>query len=116
MQFGSLGRHSTPQRHGIERRGPYRRTVRDDRKTLPKAKFEFFRADGGGERVKYFEIELENVLVGHVEPDLHPGDILAEHVGLKFSKATWRYTQQRIGGGAMGSTVGSWNLATNRTA
>jgi type VI secretion system secreted protein Hcp len=51
-------------------------------KTLPKAKFEFFRADGSGERVKYFEIELENVLIGHVEPDLHPGDILSEHVGI----------------------------------
>jgi type VI secretion system secreted protein Hcp len=85
-------------------------------KTLPKAKFEFFRADGSGERVKYFEIELENVLIGHVEPDLHPGDILSEHVGLKFSKATWRYTLQKISGGAGGSTVGSWNLATNRTA
>jgi type VI secretion system secreted protein Hcp len=85
-------------------------------KTLPKAKFEFFRADGSGERVKYFEIELENVLIGHVEPDLHPGDILSEHVGLKFSKATWRYTLQKISGGAGGSTADSWNLATNRTA
>jgi type VI secretion system secreted protein Hcp len=85
-------------------------------KTLPKAKFEFFRADGSGERVRYFEIELENVLIGHVQPDLHPGDILSEHVGLKFSKATWRYTLQKISGGAGGSTAGSWNLATNRTA
>lgn len=82
-------------------------------KTLPKARFEFFRADGSGERVKYFEIELTNVLIGHVEADLHPGDILSEHVGLKFSKAAYRYTQQKIGGGAGGSTVGSWNLATN---
>jgi len=29
-------------------------------KTIPKAKFEFFRADGNGERVKYFEMVLEN--------------------------------------------------------
>ena len=27
-------------------------------KTIPKAKFEFMRADGQGERVKYFEIEI----------------------------------------------------------
>jgi type VI secretion system secreted protein Hcp len=33
-------------------------------KTIPRAKFEFLRADGQGERVKYFEIELENVLIG----------------------------------------------------
>jgi len=84
-------------------------------KTIPKAKLEFMRADGNGERIKYFEIELENVLVGHVEPDLHPGDILGEHVGLKFSKIKWRYTQQKVTGGAGGSTVGGWDLATNRT-
>jgi len=84
-------------------------------KTIPKAKLEFMRADGNGERVKYFEIELENVLVGHVEPDLHPGDILGEHVGLKFSKVKWRYTQQKVAGGAGGSTVGGWDLAANKT-
>lgn len=37
-------------------------------RTLPKAKFDFLRADGQGERVKYFEIELENVLIGMVTP------------------------------------------------
>lgn len=72
------------------------------------------RADGNGARIKYFEIELENVLVGHVEPDLHPGDILAEHVGLKYSKIKWKYTQQKIGGGGGGSTVGGWDLASNK--
>lgn len=84
-------------------------------KTIPKAKLEFMRADGNGDRIKYFEIELENVLVGHVEPDLHPGDILGEHVGLTYSKIKWRYTQQKVSGGAGGSTVGGWDLATNRT-
>lgn len=39
-------------------------------KTLPKAKREFFRADGAGSRVKYFEIALENVLIGMVKPHL----------------------------------------------
>src|ERR1700712_136446 len=32
-------------------------------KTIPRAKVEFLRADGNGERIKYFEIELENVLI-----------------------------------------------------
>lgn len=66
--------------------------------------------------VLYFSIELENVLVGHVSPDLHPGSFLAEHVGLKYSKIKWRYTQQKVGGGAGGSTIGGWDLATNRIA
>lgn len=83
-------------------------------KTLPRAKLEFLRADGQGERVRYFEIELENVLIGAVTPVVHEGNILSETVGLKFSKVKWKYTQQKVGGGAGGNTAGGWDLATNR--
>jgi len=83
-------------------------------KTIPRAKFEFLRADGQGERVKYFEVELENVLIGAVTPVIHEGSILSETVGLKFSKVKWKYTQQKVGGGAGGNTAGGWDLATNR--
>jgi len=55
-------------------------------KTVPKAKFEFMRADGNGNPIKYFEIELENVLIGAITPGLEAGSILGEHVSLKFSK------------------------------
>ncbi len=34
-------------------------------KTIPKAKLEMLRADGNGVPIKYFEVELENVLIGH---------------------------------------------------
>lgn len=85
-------------------------------KTISKARFEFMRADGQGMPIKYFEIELENVLIGGIEPSIEPGTILDEHVSLKFSKVKWRYTQQKIGGGAGGSTVGGWDLSTNRVA
>ena len=83
-------------------------------KTLPKAKFEFWRADGQGERVKYYEIELENVLVGHVAPSVGAGHIMAEVVALKFSKVKWKYTQQKIGGGGGGNTSGGWDTAANK--
>ncbi|MBJ7312876.1 Hcp family type VI secretion system effector [Rugamonas sp. CCM 8940] len=83
-------------------------------KTIPRAKFEFLRADGQGQRITYFEIELENILIGDVIPALREGSILSEHVGLKYAKVRWKYTQQKIAGGASGSTVGSWNLSTNR--
>ena len=85
-------------------------------KTLPKAKFEFLRADGQGERVKYFEIELENVLISSVAPAVEPGDILAEDVKLKYSKVKWKYTQQKVGGGAGGNTSGGWDLSANKVA
>jgi type VI secretion system secreted protein Hcp len=41
---------------------------------------------------------------------------MLDHVGLKFSRVKWRYTQQRIAGGAGGNTAGGWDLATNRVA
>lgn len=83
-------------------------------KTIPKAKLEFMRADGNGERIKYFEIELENVLIGNVHPQVSEGSFMREDVGLKFSKAKWRYTQQKVGGGAGGNTSGGWDLASNK--
>jgi len=83
-------------------------------KTIPKARFEFMRADGQGERIKYFEIEIENVLIGSVSPGVAEGSILTESVGLKFSKVKWKYTQQKITGGAGGNTSGGWDLAANK--
>jgi len=83
-------------------------------RTIPKAKFEFMRADAQGERIKYYEIEIENVLIGAVTPSVEEGDILTESVALKFSKIRWRYTQQKITGGAGGNTSGGWDLSANR--
>ncbi len=85
-------------------------------KTFPKAKFEFMRADGQGERIKYLEIELANVLICSVEPSIEEGDILNETVGLKYSQVKWKYIQQKIGGGSGGNTAGGWDLSTNKVA
>ena len=83
-------------------------------KTIPKAKFEFMRADGKGDRIKYFEVELENVLIGSVSPTVTEGDILQETMSLKYSKVKWKYTQQKIGGGSGGNTSGGWDLSANK--
>jgi type VI secretion system secreted protein Hcp len=85
-------------------------------KTIPKARLEFMRADGNGVPVKYYEIELENVLVASVDQSIHSGLTIQDAIGLRFSKVKWRYTQQKIGGGTSGNTVGGWDLATNRCA
>jgi len=83
-------------------------------KTIPKARLEFMRADGQGDRIKYFEIELENVLIGGISPSVSEGSIIQEQVGLKFSKIKWKYTQQKVTGGAGGNTSGGWDLAANK--
>jgi type VI secretion system secreted protein Hcp len=85
-------------------------------KTIPKAKLEFLRADGQGERIKYFEIELENVMISSVAPSVAAGDILGEDLSLKYSKVKWKYTQQKVGGGSGGNTSGGWDLSANKTA
>lgn len=55
-------------------------------KTIPKAKFEFLHADGAGVRIKYYEIELENVLIAHLAPGVGGGTIMAESVVSNFPK------------------------------
>ena len=83
-------------------------------KTIPSAKLEFFRADGAGERVKYLTVELSNVIIADVAPGIHEGELMSEHVSLKYSRVQWLYAQQKIGGGSKGLTAGGWDLATNR--
>lgn len=85
-------------------------------RTLSKATFEFWRADGQGERIKYYEVELQNVLIGHISQSAGTGQFLTDSVSLKFSRVRWMYTQQKISGGSGGSTVGGWDAASNRIA
>jgi len=82
-------------------------------KTIPKAKVEVMRADGNGNPIKYFEINLENVLVSMIKPGLRQGGVMRESVCLKFSRVTWKYSQQSIGGDTGGNTSGGWDLAKN---
>jgi len=83
-------------------------------KTIPKAVFHFMRADGQGQRVKYLEMQLTNVLIGSVSPAVSEGEFMHENVGLKFSAIKTMYTQQKIDGGAGGNTSGGWDLASNK--
>lgn len=81
---------------------------------IPRAKLNFMRADGSGERILYFEVELTTVIVGSVHPHIEPGNLLTEHVSLKFGKVIWKYAQQKIGGGSCGNSQGGWDLMGNR--
>jgi type VI secretion system secreted protein Hcp len=83
-------------------------------RTLAKARIEFMRADGLGDRIKYFEIELENVLIGGVSPSIREGDILSEYVALKYSRIKWKYIQQKVAGGSGGNVAGGWDLSANK--
>ena len=84
-------------------------------KTIPKAKLEFMRADGDGARVRYYEVELENVLIANMDQMVAEGCILTDNIGLRFSKVKWKYSQQKIGGGLGGNTAGGWDLSCNKS-
>jgi type VI secretion system secreted protein Hcp len=83
-------------------------------KTIPKAVFEFMRADGEGKPITYFKIELDNVMVSNVHPSSGEGGILSEQVHLAYSRIKVSYTQQKITGGAGGNTSGGWDAAANK--
>ncbi|HEX8603751.1 MAG TPA: type VI secretion system tube protein Hcp [Pseudoduganella sp.] len=85
-------------------------------KTIPKAKLEIMRADGQGNPVRYYEVELENVMIASMEQLVTAGSILHDSIGLRFSKVKWKYTQQKISGGTAGNTSGGWDLASNKCA
>jgi type VI secretion system secreted protein Hcp len=85
-------------------------------KTIPKAKLEFMRADGDGKPVKYYEVELENVMIANMDQLVNDGGLLHDDIALRFSQVKWKYTQQKIGGGAGGNTAGGWNLSGNKCA
>jgi type VI secretion system secreted protein Hcp len=85
-------------------------------KTLPKVKLEFMRADSDGKPIRYYEVELDNVVVASIDQVMHGGSGLHDNFTLRFSRVKWRYTQQKISGGAGGNTAGGWDLSTNRIA
>jgi type VI secretion system secreted protein Hcp len=85
-------------------------------KTIAKAKLEFMRADGDGKPVKYYQVELENVMLSHMDQVMHDGGVLQDEIGLCFSKVKWTYTQQKIAGGSSGSSSGGWDLAAKKCA
>jgi type VI secretion system secreted protein Hcp len=83
-------------------------------KTIPKAVFDFMRADGDGKPISYFRIELENVMLANVAPNSGAGGTITEQVQLAYSKIKWAYTKQSIRGGAQGNTSGGWDCAANK--
>lgn len=83
-------------------------------KTIPKAMFEFMRADGEGKPIPYFRIELENLMIATMAPDSGDGGIIVERVQIAFAKIKWNYVKQSIRGGSQGNTSGGWDCSANK--
>jgi len=78
--------------------------------------FEFFRA--GGDKTKYYEVKLEQVLVSKVEPTgaAEAEGFPSERVSLSYGKIVWNYIQQKRSDGTGGGNVETgWDLTANKT-
>ncbi|GHD57790.1 MULTISPECIES: Hcp family type VI secretion system effector [Jeongeupia] len=72
----------------------------------------------GGDKVKYMEVKLEQVLISKVEPTGSANDsgFPQEKVSFSYGKIKWTYTQQKREDGSGGGNVSSgWDLTANKT-
>jgi type VI secretion system secreted protein Hcp len=77
----------------------------------------------GGDKVKYMEIKLEQVIVSGVRTASHTAgtsadeDFPTEEIAFNYGKIKWTYTQQKRSDGSGGGNVSAgWDLTANRTA
>ncbi|WP_334159387.1 Hcp family type VI secretion system effector [Oryzomicrobium sp.] len=71
----------------------------------------------GGDKVKYMEVKLEQVLISKVESHGTSAEGFPnEAVSFSYGKIKWIYTQQKRADGAGGGNVSAgWDLTANKT-
>ena len=72
----------------------------------------------GGDKLKYFEIRLEQVLISKVELSGSADErgFPEERVSLNYGRIRWVYTQQKRSDGSSGGNItAGWDLTTNRS-
>ena len=74
----------------------------------------------GGDKLKYMEIKLEQVVVSSVDvsgSSASESGFPTESISLNYGKIKWTYTQQRRNDGSGGGNVISgWDLTANKAA
>ncbi len=72
----------------------------------------------GGDKVRYMEIKMEEVLISNVSPagsSDGEGGFPTESVSFNYGKIKWTYTQQkRADGSGGGNVTGGWDLTANK--
>ncbi|TDR70281.1 Hcp family type VI secretion system effector [Paludibacterium purpuratum] len=72
----------------------------------------------GGDKLKYMEVKMEQVLVSKVVPSGTSNDagFPSEKVSFSYGKIKWTYTQQKRQDGSGGGNVSAgWDLTANKT-
>ncbi len=70
----------------------------------------------GGDKMKYMEVKLADVIVSSVAPSgSSGGDFPSESVSFNYGKINWVYTQQKRADGSGGGNVpAGWDLTKNK--
>jgi type VI secretion system secreted protein Hcp len=73
---------------------------------------------GGGNKVRYLEIKLEQVLISKIESagaSIGESGFPNEKIALSYGKIKWTYTQQKREDGSGGGNVSAgWDLTANK--
>jgi type VI secretion system secreted protein Hcp len=72
----------------------------------------------GGDKVKYLEVKMEEVLISGVHPGAskHSEGFPTEAVSFNYGTIKWTYTQQKRSDGSGGGNVtGGWDLVKGKT-
>lgn len=101
-------------RHLLDRASPKLYEACCTGKHIKEITIELCRA--GGDKMKYLEIKMEQVLVSSINPS---GSVTkkfpTEDVNFSYGKIKWTYTQQRrADGGGGGNIAAGWDLTSNR--
>jgi type VI secretion system secreted protein Hcp len=74
----------------------------------------------GGDKVKYMEIKMEQVLVSRIQAEgasSNEAGFPAEKISFSYGKISWVYTQQKREDGTGGGNVSAgWDLTKNKLA
>ncbi len=84
-------------------------------KHFKKIKIEVNRA--GGDKVKYYEITMEEVIISSVTTSGHSGgdELPVESVSFDYGKIEWTYTQQKRADGTGGGNVAAkWSVTEGK--
>jgi type VI secretion system secreted protein Hcp len=102
-------------RHLVDKSSPKLYEACCTGKHIKEVSLELCRA--GGDKLKYLEVKLEQVLVAKVEAGGQSNDegFPSEKVKFSYGKIKWTYTQQKRADGQGGGNVNSgWDLTANK--
>jgi len=81
---------------------------------VSKARFAFTRTEGDDKQLQQVGTERKNLLISQEISCIESSSCLPENVCLTFAKVKWRYSKQKISGGAGGQTLSGCDLPQNK--